>query len=232
MILGSNQPYFLPYIGYFQLIHAVDLFEICDDFQYISHGWVNRNRVLTNGQAKYYNIDILHASTNKKINELFIAEYSKEKKMQQLQILYGRAPFFNETSKLMEQIYAYPKRNLASFLTNSIQTVCRYLEISTPIILSSQYEHDRALKKEYGIYDSCHRLKACTYYNAIGGMELYSFEDFRKQDIELGFLKTGEIQYKQFKNEFVPNLSILDVMMFNSAEQIREMLDNYTIVKE
>lgn len=232
MILAGNQPYFLPYIGYFQLINAADVFKISDDYNYISKGWVNRNRILINGKPEYFNLEVDHASSNKLITELKISEIPVDKKMKQLMFTYGKAPFYKEAMQVMEEIYSCPDRNLADFLTNSLKVICRYLDIQTQIIRTSDFEHNNDFKKQYRIFDLCHRIGADTYYNAIGGMELYTFEEFRQQGIQLGFLKTGDIRYQQFKNEFVPYLSILDVMMFNSSEQIQSMLQNYKIIKE
>lgn len=232
MILGANQPYFLPYMGYWQLINAVDLFLIGDNYHYIKKGWVNRNRILVNGKAQYINLELEHASSNKLITELNIAEIPVEMKLKKLAQYYGKAPYCQDAFRVMEEIYSCPDRNLADFLTNSIKVVCRYLDIQTPIVRTSDYANNEEFKREWRIYDLCHRIGMDTYYNPIGGMELYSFEEFRKHGIQLGFLKSGDIRYPQFKNEFVPMLSILDVMMFNSQEQIQEMLHNYTIIKE
>ena len=232
LILASNQPYFLPYIGYWQLINAADVFEICDDFNYIKGGWVNRNRILINGQAGFYNIEINHATSNKKINELYLADFSVEKKLKQIQNSYSRSPYFESCMELMNRIFSCPDRNLADFLTFSIREICAYLGISTKIIRSSEYVHDRSLKKQYGIFDSCKLLGMDTYYNAIGGMELYSFEEFHENGLQLAFLKTGNVCYRQFGHNFVPNLSILDVMMFNSVPVIQEMLEQYQLIDE
>lgn len=232
MILAGNQPYFLPYLGYFQLINAADVFKISDDYNYINKGWVNRNRILINGQPSYFNLEVEHASSNKLITELNISQIPVEKKMKQLMFAYGRAPFYKEAMAVMEEIYSCPDRNLADFLTNSLKVICRYLDIQTKLIRTSDFAHNSDFRKQYRIFDLAHRIGADTYYNAIGGMEMYSFEEFRREGLQLGFLKMGDIQYPQFGNEFVPSLSILDVMMFNSSEQIQEMLQNYTIIKE
>lgn len=192
MILAGNQPYFIPYIGYWQLINAADLFEICDDYQY-RKGWINRNRLLFNGKPGYFHLDIDHPTFTKKINEHTVSDFSVEKKLHQLQMTYGRAPYFRQSAEVMEQIYAYPDRNLGNFLTNSILTICDYLGIRTKFIRSSEYERDRTLQKEDSVIECCHILggEHCTYYNAIGGTELYSFERFRENGIKLAFLKTA-----------------------------------------
>lgn len=232
MILAGNQPYFLPYIGYWQLINAADVFKVSDDYLYINKGWVNRNRILINGQSSYFHLEVRHASSNRKINELEIVEIPVEKKLKQVEMAYSRAPFFSAGMALMETIYAYPERNLAGFLFHSMTVIRDYLGIQTPFVKTSDFPHNDDYKREYRIFDLCERLGADTYINAIGGQALYSYEDFRNHGIRLAFLKTGDIRYRQFKNEFVPNLSILDVIMFNSVEDIRKMLTCYTLLWE
>lgn len=232
MICAGNQPYFIPYIGYWQLINSADVFEISDDYAYINKGWVSKNRILVNGMATDYRIEVSHASSLRLINELMLCDFSVQKKLKTLEYSYSKAPYFDDGFKVMQDIFSYDDRNLADFLTNSIYRVCDYLDINTNIVKSSSFEGNSKLKREYRIYDMCERLGADTYYNAIGGQALYSYEDFRKHGIKLGFIKTGDIKYKQFKNEFVPNLSIIDVIMFNPKEEIKKMLDNYTILEE
>ncbi len=231
MILGGNQPYFFPYLGYWQLIKAVDIFIISDDYQYIEGGWINRNRILQNGKPMFYNIEIEHASSNKKINELYISEkFCPQKKLLQLEYAYRKAPYFGEGYKLVKSLITNQEHNLAMFLEKIIIGICEYLEIKTKLIRSSDIPHDCHLKREQRIYEQCRYVGADTYINAIGGVKLYSFEQFRKQNISLGFLKMLDIPYKQFWYDYVPNLSIIDIIMFNSLEEIKSMLGEYDLV--
>lgn len=231
MIMGGNQPYFMPYIGYWQLINAVDVFIISDDYNYIERGWINRNRILENGQPRYYNIEINHASSTKKINELYLSQqFDRKKKLMQIRTIYKKAPHFDAGYELMNRIINYQDLNLARFLENSIRQVCDYLEIKTEFVYSSSIPNNCNLKKEYRIYDQCKYVGANKYVNAIGGRKLYSYEQFRNQGIELGFIQSKNIEYKQLWYEFVPNLSIIDVIMYNSKEEIMQMLEQYTIL--
>ena len=233
MIIGGNQPYFMPYIGYWQLINAVDVFIISDDYNYIERGWINRNRILQNGQAKYFNIEIDHATSMKRINELYLSkQFDPDKKLMQLKCTYGKALHFPEGYALMEKILRYDGHNLAGFLEHSIQCVCDYLEITTKFILSSSIPGNCLLKKEYRIYDQCKYVGADCCINAIGGQKLYTYKQFREQGIKLGFIQTDNIQYNQQWYDFVPNLSIIDVIMFNSRKEIQQMLNKYTILWE
>lgn len=232
MICGANQPYFIPYLGYWQLINAVDVFKISDDYNFIKRGWIGKNRILINGAPSNFRVEIDHVTSNKKINELMLGNVSVKEKMKTLMFSYGRAPFFNDGMKLMEEIFSCNERNLAGFLVNSMYCVSEYLDIKTKFILSSSLNQPDDLKREHRIYDYCEKMGADTYYNAIGGTKLYSFEGFKNHGIELGFLKMDDIVYKQLSDVFVPGLSIIDVIMFNSKEEINKLLTQYTILKE
>lgn len=230
MVIGGNQPYFIPYIGYWQLINAVDVFVIADDYNYIERGWINRNKILENGKATFFNIEIDHASSNKPINGLQLSDrFNPAEKIARLRFAYKKAPNFQEGIALMEQVLSFEDKNLAAFLEHSIRCISDYLGVQTQFIRSSDVPNNCALKREYRIYDFCKYVGANTCINAIGGKELYTFEQFREQGIKLGFIHCGNICYKQFSNEFLPSLSIIDVIMFNSKEQICQMLNQYTI---
>lgn len=232
VIMGGNQPYFIPYIGYWQLINAVDVFIISDDYNYINRGWISRNRVLEKGKPRYFNIEISHASSNKKINELSISKetFNKDQKLMQLRNVYRRAPYFIEGYTLMQKIFDYKELNLAYFLENSIKIISDYLEIKTEFLRSSSIPHNCELKKEYKIYDQCKYVGADVYINAIGGQKMYSFDQFEKQGIQLGFIRTKDVRYKQLWYDFVPDLSIIDVIMFNSKAEIKRLLQEYEIL--
>lgn len=232
MKLGIMQPYFFPYIGYWQLINAVDQYVIYDDVNYIKGGWINRNRVLINGEAKYLNLQLDQASPNKKINEINIStnEVAHRKLLNTLQMSYSKAPYFDECFTLVNEIMDYNKVNLGKFLENSIHSVCEYLGITTNIVLSSDLVKNNELKGEDKVLEICKVLNADNYYNAVGGQELYSKERFATCGVSLNFLKTKHIEYPQFKNDFIPNLSIIDVMMFNSKETVKHLLEEYELV--
>lgn len=233
MKLGIMQPYFLPYIGYWQLLAAVDKYVVYDDVNYIMRGWINRNRILINGETKYINLQLSGASQNKLINEVQVSSdvKLKEKTLKTIDMAYHKAAQFDNVFPMVEFIMRNEETNLASFLLNSIKGICGYLDIDTEIILSSEIEKDNQLRGEEKILQICEILQANEYYNAIGGTELYSQERFAQRDIQLAFLKTKDIEYAQFKEPFVENLSILDVLMFNDKEQVKEFLKMYELVE-
>lgn len=231
MKLGIMQPYFFPYIGYWQLMNAVDKYVIYDDVNFIKGGWINRNRILINGKPQYFNIQMNGASSFKLINEIKISN-NVNKNLRTIYMAYHKAPYFSNIYPIIEDIYRKQTDNLSEFIINSIICLAKYLDIKTQILISSSLNKNNILKGQDKVIDICKLLNATDYYNAEGGFSLYSFNDFAKNDINLAFLKTNDITYKQFNNEFVPNLSIIDVMMFNSKEEILHMLDAYTLIQD
>ena len=229
MKLGIMQPYFMPYIGYWQLMAAVDTYVVYDDVNYIKGGWVSRNNILLNGQKHMFTIMLNAASPNKLFNEITIKDDFK-KFSRLIESAYRKAPYYAEVNALLEQIYQFEDRSLGTFMMNSFQVVLDYLEIDTKLILSSSIEKDNSLKAKDKVKHICHLLGADTYYNAIGGQELYDKNDFKADGIDLQFVKTDLIPYTQFKNDFVSGLSMIDVLMFNSPEEVNNMLKQFTLV--
>ena len=230
MILASNQPYFLPYLPYWQLIHAADLFLIGDDFAYKMGSWIPRNRILVQGRPTFFRMEIDHKSCNRLISEMRLAPLPVEDKLKTLEMAYHRAPCFTAGFELAQRIVCNPERNLALFLEYAIREVCGYLGITTQIGRTSDIQGNSLLKREARVYDLCHRTGADTYINAIGGTALYHPDAFAREGIRLKFLKARLSPYPQFDGPFHANLSVLDAIMFNPRERLHEMLDEYTLI--
>ncbi len=231
MKLGIMQPYFFPYIGYWQLLNAVDKYIIYDDVNFIKGGWINRNRILNNGKEQFINVQMSGASSFKHINEIEVQNNGImiEKMKKTIWNAYHKSPEFDNVYPILCDVFECGKNNLAEYLTYSIRQVCTYLGIETELCLSSQLEKNDMLHGENKVIDICNRMKADTYYNAIGGKELYNKENFEKHQVNLKFLKAKLVSYNHFDGEFHPGLSIIDVMMFNSKKQISEMLLEYEL---
>jgi hypothetical protein len=232
MKLGVMQPYFLPYIGYFQLINAVDMFVVYDNIKYTKKGWINRNRMLVNETDKMFSLSLKKDSDFLDIVEREIApDFNRSKLLNQFKGAYSCAPYFSEIFPLLEQIISYEDQNLFRFIHHSLISICKYLNINTEIRISSNIAIDHKLKNQNKVIAFCESLAANTYINAIGGIELYSQEQFQAKGIELKFIKSKPFEYKQFDNDFVPWLSIVDIMMFVPLEIIRDqILNNYELI--
>ena len=226
------QPYFLPYIGYFQLIGAVDTFVVYDNIKYTKKGWVNRNRYLINGTDATFSIPLKKDSDFLDVRDREISlDFNKTKFINQIREAYRRAPYLADTLQLLEKVMAVEETNLFLFLHASIEAVCDHLGIRTPIIVSSAIDADHALQAQDKVLAICEALGADAYVNPIGGTELYSKQHFAEKRIAVSFLKSDPVEYPQFDAGFVPWLSIIDVMMFNSRKHIENViLPSYRLV--
>ncbi len=217
------QPYFMPYIGYFQLIAAVDKFIVYDNIKYTKKGWINRNRMLQSGKDAMFSLPLKSDSDCLNVCERELAaDFNRGKLLNQLNGAYRRAPYFDQTFPLIEQIVQYDEMNLFRYLRHSIAKTCEHLGISTEIRISSDIAINHDLKSQDKVLALCEAVGASTYVNTIGGTTLYLKETFRERGVELTFIRPKPFEYVQFGAGFVPWLSIVDVLMFNSLESIAD----------
>lgn len=233
--IAIMQPYFFPYIGYWQLMNAVEKYVIYDNIQYEKGSWINRNRILVNGCDKYITIPLKHDSDYNDIRERWLSDPFKktqQKILNQIINAYRRAPQFETAFPVIKKAVEYDEPNLFNYVYHSNVIVAAYLDIRTPLIISSSIAVDSSLKSADRVIATCKALDAAEYINAIGGQALYQYDSFKKHGIDLKFLKPDLAAYRQFDNPFIPSLSIIDVMMFNTKEQIQEMLQQFTILQQ
>lgn len=230
--IAIMQPYFLPYIGYFQLMATVDKFVVLDDVNFINRGWINRNRLLLNGTAHTFTVPLYRASQNRLICDIELVDDSGWRKnlLHTIRHAYGRAPCYAHVSALLEKIINYPTVWLNEFLLNSLHEIVRYLSIEVEIVNTSRLYQNSELKGEERILDICSQEKVDTYINPIGGIEIYDRASFLERGIKLCFLHSRPLIYSQGKDEHVSGLSILDVLMFNNPVSVRQLLDERDLV--
>lgn len=224
--LAVMQPYLFPYIGYFQLIAAVDRFVFYDDVAWIKNGWINRNRILVNQQPHWLTIPCTGATPNKMINEIGYRLDGRKsgKLLRTLEQSYARAPGFSSTFPVVEKLlFDNPEGDIASLAAKSVRTFASHLGLTTTLSTSSKdYEPDSS-ERAMRLVNFCRQENAETYINPAGGRELYDKAWFAEQGIELRFLSPVIESYDQFGSDFVPGLSIIDLLMFNSVDRVREM---------
>jgi hypothetical protein len=234
MTLAVMQPYLFPYIGYFQLIHAVDTFVVFDDVQYIQRGWINRNRILRDGGDAMITLPVRKDARELAINQRYYTEPiepAREQMLRQIETSYRKAPHFTSIMPVLEEALACEDANVAAFTTHSLSVICRHLGIKTPLRSSAELQLGPELRGEGRVLRINQILGADRYINPIGGTELYNASTFAEAGVELRFIRTLPIEYPQFGAPFVPWLSIIDVMMFNPTETIREFLDRYELIE-
>lgn len=228
------QPYFFPYIGYFQLLEAVDTFVILDDVNFIKRGWINRNTILLNGEPHLFTIPLDKPSQNKLICEtkLNFPAKEREKFLKTIHTAYKKAEQFSAFFGILEKIVLCEHDDITSFIHNSFDEVCAYLALETKIVRSSELEKNNSLKAQDRIIEICKVIGTDLYINPSGGKDLYQAESFEQNDIELKFINTNfdAITYNQFGSVFTPHLSFIDVLMFNDKKTIKTFLNQYTLV--
>jgi hypothetical protein len=233
MKIAIMQPYIFPYIGYFQLIHAVDKFIFYDDVNFIKKGWINRNRILLQGKDHLITIPLKDASQNKLICEVEVDWDSRElfKVKQSIEHAYKKAPFFNDIMVLINKVFASDKKSIGELASYSIEVIASYLNMSKEFKSSSdQFYNNRGYERADRLIDICKRENVNEYVNAIGGQILYTKEYFFKCGVNMNFLKANIVPYKQFNNEFIAGLSIIDILMFNKRERVKELLTGYELI--
>jgi hypothetical protein len=247
MKLAIMQPYFFPYIGYYQLIESVDKFILYDNLNFINHGWINRNRILMKNIGAFWIIvPLKHKSSFAKISEIEIDDSTnwRYKTIKTLRINYHRAPMFDAVFPLLSHLISFETASISAFNSYAIKSICNYLQIRTIIeddagkYLGIENELiDLAInspgnfdKKTSRVINICKQEKATIYHNAIGGMMLYPRKEFSRHQMQIKFISTNKISYKQFDEKFTPDLSMIDILMFNSVDTIKIMLKDYSLL--
>jgi len=214
-------------------MNAVDEFIIYDNIQFTKRGWIHRNRILENGKDIYLTLPVKKDSDFLDIKERYLADnFSKQKNkiLSKISNSYRKAPYFKDIFPIVEDIFSFDNTNLFDFVFNSIFVLKGFLGIETNLIISSKIDIDHNLKSAYKVKAIVKKQKGDIYINPIGGVELYEKPDFKADNIDLLFLKTKEVSYKQFNDEFIQFLSIIDVLMFNDLESINKMVKNFVLL--
>jgi len=215
MKLAIMQPYFFPYIGYWQLIHAANRFVIYDDVNYIKGGWINRNRILINGEPTYITAPLHRSSPFKRICDTTLqpSSYWRDRQVRMIEITYRRAPYFAVVFPVIERLIRHETDSLPDYLAHQIRRLSSFMGIDTEFVLSSRCYANSNLARQARILDICRREGATIYINPPGGQELYDPRAFRDFGIDLRFIAMRSFPYQQRSSRFVPYLSIIDVLM-------------------
>jgi hypothetical protein len=230
MKIAIMQPYLFPYIGYWQLLNTVDTFVVYDNIQFMNDRWFHRNNILVNQKKKLFTIPIKKDSHKLNVVDRYISDKS-HKNIQvilaQINNEYRKARYFNNVFPLIKSIFLHDEKNLFKYVYNSIIQVCNHLDIKTKIVISSNIDINHNLKKQSKVIAINKSLNSTQYINMSSGYKLYDLDKFQKENIQLKFLKPEYIEYKQNNDNFIPFLSIIDVMMFNSKEETKKILSKF-----
>jgi hypothetical protein len=222
------QPYLFPYVGAYQLVAAVDEFVVLDDAAFMKKSYLQRNSVLLAGQAHAFSAPVHAASQNRRIiDHCFAGDWAPLLKL--LQSAYGRAPMFGCVMPLIQSVLCDHDENLARKNTRSLQAVCDYLGLRRTWRLASSLMSAHPLRGQARIIDLCRQVGATAYINPPGGRALYDAASFDAAGIALNFIAPRQSPYAQPAPSFVPNLSIIDLLMHLPPEIVRERLDDYAL---
>jgi hypothetical protein len=234
MRIAIMQPYFLPYIGYWQLIQAVDKFVILDDVNYINRGWINRNRISVHGEPCWMTLPLIAASQNRLISEIDLLPDDgwKSRLIKKVEDSYQGESSFPATMQVFRELMGRAQGNLSVYLAATIQRICDLLALATEIIPSSRIFPKEDLKGQHRILDICAKLGADEYLNPPGGRDLYDSELFAGCGIKLMFLDASQSGIGLKSGSYCGEmLSLLDTLMMNPLEAIRAAVSKFQIQK-
>lgn len=230
--IAIMQPYFLPYIGYFQIIAAVDLFVFYDDVNFIKGGWINRNKIIINNEPNFITVPVQNASSNKLIRDTYVKKNQRqflllEKKIEQR---YKKAPYFASVFPMIQNIIKGEYTTISELSISSIKTISNYLSIPTEFVISSEkFSNTRDYHRSERLAKICEELSAKTYINAIGGKHLYDKNEFAERGIELQFLKPEGFNDHNLQSSLI-NMSILHILMYKSITEVKELLELFELI--
>lgn len=225
LTVAIMQPYFFPYVGYFQLAAESDIFVFHDNVQYIKSGWVNRNRIVKDGRPCWLTLPVLRGAHRLAINQ---RRYQLEpdvlsRLMRRIDAAYSNAPHFEQTRALIDDTLHCGDANVATFNARLVQRIAGRLGIRARFVLSSELGHDNRLTGQERVIDICGRLGATHYVNPIGGTRLYQPERFAREAIDLSFVESTAAVGRA-SDPPVSSLSIIDTLMFNSDDSMADLL--------
>lgn len=232
--IAVMQPYLFPYLGYFQLIAAADVFVLGDDLQYVRSGWVNRNRILQNHEARLITFPLKKDRFQLQINQRQLCDHFSDEAEKLIRLIvecYEQAPYFAQVMPLIERLIRFPQQNIALYAEHAIRELCAYLHIVTPIMRSSDLILGNPVDKQERIIRIAHTFEATTFITPEGGSVVYDRDHFARNRLLIRFFRMDPVEYRQFRQPFVANLSIIDVLMFNCVEQVQQMLTEYQLDK-
>lgn len=237
MRLGIMQPYFFPYIGYISLIKQTDMFILLDTVQFIRHGWIERNRMLNpNDEWQYISVPLKKYHQKDRIQNVYINNDLKWKEKILAQLgHYKKTPYYDKVMDILQQVFAEKYDDIVTLNKVCLEKVCEYLQIPCEIKVFSKMDLiiEDAKKPDEWALNICKAIPFVTeYWNPPGGMSFFDPAKYEKEKIELKFLRMNLNSYSQRRGNqsFVSGLSVLDVMMFNSIEEIHHMLDDYELL--
>lgn len=230
------QPYYFPYAGYISLLKHADVFVLFDIVQFIHHGWIERNRILKPGDGwQYIQVPLVKHSRETTIMDIRIRnnENWQERTLAQLLHYKKRAPYYADVIELLTDLYSREYECITGLNKAALEAISQYLQINTPISILSQSDLQYEDATEPGLWalNVCKAMEGVDeYWNLSGGIDYFDRQAYEQNGIKLAFHQINLVAYSQRRDKFEPGLSILDMMMFLSKEEIHEHLDSFELL--
>ncbi len=210
---------------------AVETYVLSDDAQFTKGGFMHRNRILIQGEPKWFIVPLQRASHKLAIAERKIAAGPwATSLLSSLRASYRRAPCFDEVYPLVEEILRDHGENFADLLVRSSTLVARHLGIEARFLRGVDLRVSDELRGAAHVIEECRMLGATEYLNREEGRHLYDAADFAAHGIRLRFFRAALREYPQPASPFVPGLSVLDFLMRVRPEDRAEYLDAFEVV--
>lgn len=225
------QPYLFPYVGYFQLMNAVDRWIAFDEIQFIDKGWINRNRILHPDPVKEWQFLTVPLSKRGQFDK--ICNISIKEEIDWRSQIFGKltmykkkAPHYNETIDFIHDCFDTKETNLALFVIDILRKTANYIGIETQIEVQSKINLDLGNIEHPGQWALriCEKLGASEYLNPSGGVEIFKQHEFNNAGIKLSFWESKLLPYYQGRDGFISGLSVIDLLMWNSVHEIKKNL--------
>lgn len=224
--LAIVQSNYIPWKGYFDLIHAVDEFVLLDDVQYTRRDWRNRNRIKTRSGPAWLTIPVnIKGQYHTPIKEILVSDATwAERHWKTIQANYARAPFFAAYADRLEAIFAgCCESRLSAINARWIHEICSILGIRTKISWSMDYL--LVAGKTERIVSVCQQAGASVYVSGPSAKSYLDAARFDAAGIELEYFDySGYPEYSQLFPPFDHHVSALDLILNEGSDATRYML--------
>lgn len=230
------QPYFFPYPGYFSLIKATNKWIVFDTPQYANYSWMNRNRIINcnDDNWMYFIVPLKKRPLRTSINSIVIQNEVnwKEKIISQLGYYKKHAPYYNHVVEFLRETLTSEFVKLSDLNIHTLKATCKYIGIDFNYEIYSEMNlqiEDIHAPDEWGL-NICKAMGVSKFINPERGQNFIDRQKYLNEKVDIKFLEYRYPDYDQKMEEFIPGLSIIDAMMFNSPKELKVILEDYKLV--
>lgn len=228
MIVGIHQPHYFPWMGYFDKMAKSDVFILLDLVQMEKGSYMYRNRIVNaQGNIAYLTISgDKHGFLDKAYNDINTIndEIWLGKQKAEIERAYKESCYYDEIWDQIKELFALQEHTICAYCVRSIMKMREILGISTPIVMQSDLPIDDTKRKNDLVLHLCQTINADKYLSGNGAKKYTDESSFEKAGITIRYQQFEQPEYKQLHtNEFIPGLSLLDVLFNCGTEKTRDL---------